>query len=52
MTQPLTLGAAVGMLLAGVVEAGDTRLSAALFAAGFVTLGIWLAVDIINRKDT
>lgn len=47
----LTLSAAAGLLLAGVVEAADPRLSAALFAAGFLLLGAWLATEILNRKD-
>ena len=38
--------AAVGMLIGGTVEAGDEGLSAALFAAGFILLGSWLAVEV------
>lgn len=47
--QPLTLGTAVGLLLGGIVQVGDTGLSAALFGVGFVVLGAWLASEI--RKD-
>lgn len=41
---------------AGITEAGDQGLSAALFAAGFVTLGVWIALETNahlrhNRKD-
>lgn len=47
----LTLTAATGLLLAGVAKASDPRMSAGLWAAGFILLGAWLAVEIITRKD-
>ena len=49
MAQPLTLGAAVGLLLGGIVQVGDTGLSAALFAAGFIVLGVWIAREIKEK---
>lgn len=47
----VTLTAATGLLLAGVVEAKDPGFSAALFAAGFIVLGAWLTLEILHRKD-
>jgi hypothetical protein len=39
-----SLAAAVAGLMGGIVTAGDERLSAALFACGFLFLGVWLAL--------
>ena len=36
-----SLAAAVAGLVGGIATAGDDRLSAALFATGFLFLGIW-----------
>jgi hypothetical protein len=47
--QPLTLGTAVGLLLGGIVQVRDTGLSAALFAAGFIVLGVWIAREIKEK---
>lgn len=47
------LSAALGGLLGGIATAGDERLSAALFATGFVLLGVWLVLVIRHAdKDT
>lgn len=41
------LFAAAGLLIAGAFDAEtNERLSAALFAAGFIVLGAWLAMEI------
>lgn len=42
---PALLSAAA-LLIAGMVEAANEGLSAALFAAGFILLGAWLAMEI------
>lgn len=47
--QPLTLGTAVGLLLGGVVQLQDSRMSAALFAAEFIVLGVWIAREIKEK---
>ena len=47
----LTLSAAAGLLLAGVYEARDVGVSAALFAAGFIVLGVWLGVEVLRKGD-
>ena len=39
-----SLAAAVAGLLGGIATAGDERLSAALFATGFLFLGVWLVL--------
>lgn len=38
--------AAAGLLVAGVVESVQRELSAALFSAGFIVLGVWLTLEI------
>lgn len=46
---------AAGLLIGGVIEAPDPGLSAALFGAGFITLGAWLTLETaahLKRKDT
>lgn len=48
-TQPLTLATAIGLLLGGVVQVRDSGLSAALFAAGFIVLGVWIAREIKEK---
>lgn len=48
---PALLSAAA-LLIAGMVEAANEGLSAALFAAGFIMLGAWLVTEIrAHRRD-
>lgn len=43
--------AAAGLLIGGSIEATEEGLSAGLFAAGFIVLGSWLAMEIrAHRK--
>ncbi len=51
MGRVVTLSAAAALLLGGVIEADDKGLSAALFGAGFMTLGAWLAQEIRRDRD-
>lgn len=46
------LFAAAGLLIAGAFdENANQRLSAALFAAGFILLGAWLAMEIRAHRN-
>lgn len=40
------LTAAVAAILGGIAEAGDRELAAALFAVGFLLLGVWIVLMI------
>ena len=44
---------AASLIIGGVIEAPNRELSAALFAAGFIVMGAWLAMEITHhrRKD-
>ena len=46
----VTLSAAAGLILGGIVEATNRELSAALFGVGFVVLGAWLALEILTHR--
>ncbi len=43
-----TLATSIGLLL-GVVQLQDSRMSAALFAAEFIVLGVWIAREIKEK---
>lgn len=43
--------ATVALLLGGVVEADNEGLSAALFSAGFIVLGAWLAMEVRHHRQ-
>lgn len=44
--------AAAALLIGGMAQAQNEGLSAALFAAGFIVLGAWLAMEIrAHRRD-
>ena len=45
-----TVISAAALLIGGTVEAADPGLSAALFAAGFILLGVWAALEVLAHK--
>ena len=44
-----TLATSIGLLLGGVVQLQDSRMSAALFPAEFIVLGVWIAREIKEK---